>query len=41
MSLNMLIPYFTVYLMHYFHNSETRGDRQKQTSDSESTSENI
>ena len=30
---NMLIPYSTTYLIHYFYNSKTRGDRQKRTSD--------
>ena len=35
---NMLISYFTAYLIHYFYNSKTRGDRQKRTSDSESKS---
>ena len=38
---NTLISYFTTYLIHYSYNSKTRGDRQKRTSDSESTSKNI
>ena len=27
---NRLIPYFPAYLIHYFYNSKTRCDRQKQ-----------
>ena len=32
--------YFTAYLTHYFYSSKTKGDRKKQTSDSESVSKN-
>ena len=32
----LAIPYFTAYLIYYFYNLKTSGDRQKQTTDSES-----
>ena len=35
-----LIPYFTAYLIHYFHNSKAWGDNKIRISDSESASKN-
>ena len=35
---NTLIPYFTAYIIQYFYNSKTTGDRQKPIADLESPS---